>query len=665
MRKEKKYFYCFTILFFMILVSCVLANVQTISVVNYEIDASLNVPEKSISGRELLTWYNDSSEEVEDLQFHLYLNGFKNEKSTFFKELEFSPFTDDEWGWIDIVSFKIVNGDNLTDRIEFIHPEDNKDDQTVIRVVLPEPVKPHQKITVDIDFYAKLPRAFRRVGYSQDFFFLCQWYPKLGVYEEKGERGAEESGWNCHEFHESSEFYADFGTFDITLTVPAHFVVGASGELLSEKNNLNGFKTLRFYGENIHDFAWTADPHFIVFEDRFSYYGLQDVKLIYLCQPGHEFTAKSHFGRAKDVLKYYGLWFGAYPYKTLTIVDPGRGANSGGMEYPNLITGGTSTWFKYWPLNRIPFLDMVIVHEAGHQWWYGKVGNNEFEDAWLDEGINTYCSEFKVSEIIYPDEIQCILFKGFTMSMADLHKAIYIVAPKSDPIQKNCWEFYSSGNAYYYSKAALMLKTLENYIGQEAMLSVLRSFFEKWKFKHPGPRDFINNLENTLGKDFSWFFNQFLYGTNVLDYSVSKIESNELTRARGMFNRGTRKIQTSEKEGISLGFGNQENERLFRNIIYVKRLGEAVFPVEIEIKFENDDTIRETWDGKERWKRFEYVKPYRVEYAAVDPDNKIPLDVNITNNSRILQLVSGGPFRLFLKWMFWIQNFFDILSTIS
>jgi len=631
-------------------------------IVYYKINATLNVQEKSILGKEIITWYNDSAEEINDLQFHLYLNGFKNEKSTYFKERGSSPFNDNEWGWIDIISFKILNGNDLTKNIEYFHPENNKDDQTVMRVKLPEAIKPHQKISVEIEFYSKLPKAIDRVGYKNDFFFLCQWYPKLGVYEEKGERGVEKSGWNCHEFHAASEFFADFGTFDVTLTVPLHFVVGASGAKLKEKDNLDGSKTLRFLGEKIHDFAWTADPNFIVFNDHFQYYGLDNVEIIYLCQPGHEFSAPAFIKSTKDILKYFGLWYGSYPYKTLTIVDPAKGANSGGMEYPNLITGGTSYLFKLWPFNKISFFDIVIIHGAGHQWWYGMVGNNEFEDAWLDEGINTYASELKVAEIIYPEEIQSTLFKGLKIKLESLRKIMYLEDPKSDPIQKYCWDFFSGGGRYYYSKAALMLKTLEGYIGQEMMAGVMKTFFEKWKFKHPGPGDFIEILEEITGEDFTWFFDQFLYGTNVLDYSISKIEYNKIAPARGMYDRGKGKINTFEYiDNIDLSSEESSGE-FYKSSIYVKRLGEVVFPVEVLVKFENNKVIKEKWDGKERWKIFEYVEPGKVLYATVDPENKIPLDINITNNSKTTYSLSSISLKYFLKWTFRAQNILEIFA---
>ena len=171
-------------------------------IANYKIDVTLDTEKKMLYGSELLTWKNDSNDEINELQFHLYLNGFKNESSTFMKESkgrQRSSFADKKegWGWINIIKMQKEDGTDLTDRIEFIQPDDeNEFDQTVIRVVLEKPIKPFEEINLNIDFEAKLPKVFARTGYHQDFYMIGQWFPKIGVYEEAGERYATEGQWN-------------------------------------------------------------------------------------------------------------------------------------------------------------------------------------------------------------------------------------------------------------------------------------------------------------------------------------------------------------------------------------------------------------------------------------------------------------------------------------
>src|SRR3989339_739656 len=197
-------------------------------IVTYAISVSLDPVEKMLTGKETLTWRNTSTDRVGELQFHLYLNAFKNTASTFMKESEGGHrgirLAGGGWGWIDVTSMKTAEGEDLTPRIEFIHPDDNNEkDRTVIRVPLSKPVLPGQTIRLSIDFTAKLPRIFARTGYYQNYYMIGQWFPKIGVYEAAGQRYAVKGQWNCHQFHANTEFYADYGVYDVDLTVPKEY----------------------------------------------------------------------------------------------------------------------------------------------------------------------------------------------------------------------------------------------------------------------------------------------------------------------------------------------------------------------------------------------------------------------------------------------------------
>src|SRR5215471_12296787 len=186
-------------------------------VASYKIDVQLKLDDKQrpkhLEGLERLTWLNHSQDTISDLQFHLYLNAFKNAKSDFFEEsggqLRGEEAQPGEWGWIDVNKMKLAGGEDLTSKIEFIHPDDdNSDDQTVIRAPLSKPVNPGETIELDIKFTAQLPRVFARTGYWASFALVGQWFPKIGVWESAGERRRVEAGWNCHQFHATSEFFA-------------------------------------------------------------------------------------------------------------------------------------------------------------------------------------------------------------------------------------------------------------------------------------------------------------------------------------------------------------------------------------------------------------------------------------------------------------------------
>jgi len=183
-------------------------------IANYDISVTLDTTEKTLTGKELLTWRNDSPDNIKELRFHLYLNAYKNTESTFLRGgRRFGRLPDDElgWGWMDIVKIEDENGNDLTPGMEFIHPtDDNTKDQTVMRVPLRKAISPGETAEFNIDFISKLPRIIARTGFEgEHYYFVVQWFPKIGVYEEVGERGAKEGSWNCHQFIPTTEFYAD------------------------------------------------------------------------------------------------------------------------------------------------------------------------------------------------------------------------------------------------------------------------------------------------------------------------------------------------------------------------------------------------------------------------------------------------------------------------
>ncbi|WP_405518266.1 hypothetical protein [Spirosoma sp. KNUC1025] len=239
---------------------------------NYQIDVTLDPVTKKLNGRETLTWRNPSNDVIRELQFHLYLNAFRNENTTFMREsggqlrgTQLDRNADENpYGSIDIVSMKTRAGEALA--YEFFQPDQpvNRNDRTVIRVPLTKPVGPGETLVLDISFRAKLPKIFARTGFSKDFFLVGQWFPKIGVYEPAGTRYASQGQWNCHQFHAHSEFYADHGVYDVNITTPKDFWVSATGLFQSEKLHPNGTKTILYHAEEVVDFAWTASPHFKV-----------------------------------------------------------------------------------------------------------------------------------------------------------------------------------------------------------------------------------------------------------------------------------------------------------------------------------------------------------------------------------------------------------------
>jgi hypothetical protein len=395
----------------------------------YQMHAQLDADTHDVRAGGTLRWRNTSPVPVTDMRLHLYLNAFRDERSTFMRETHGRhrghPFDPAQAGWIDLLSFKPHGGEELVDpkHLEYLHEDDgNPDDRTVVRIPLPQPIAPGATATFDLVWRSHMPRVFARTGEAGHgaFFMVAQWYPKPGVWQQEPVDGKPVWRWNCHQFHGNSEFYADYGAYDVDLTVPARFAgrVGATGKRQDlgdggrsdgGRANEDGSVTYRYRAEDVHDFAWVCGARFEIHVETFKGgYGtdypeqqrvarilgvkesdldLPPVEVYFLLQPEHADQLERHETAIFDALTYMGFWFGPYPYPTLTVVDPDhRAPGAGGMEYPTLICGGTG----YRPAARQLSPEGVLVHEFGHQHFYGLVGSNEFEDAWMDEGMNTY-----------------------------------------------------------------------------------------------------------------------------------------------------------------------------------------------------------------------------------------------------------------------------------
>jgi len=622
-------------------------------IVRYDIQATLVPQDKTVKGQEILTWLNDSDRPVTELQFHLYLNAFKNNRTTMRRESggpsgRVKPAPED-WGFITIHRIQIPDGADLTPTMTYIQPDDqNSDDQTVMKVTLPAPVKPQEKINLAIDFTSKLPKVKRRSGFSGDFFMVAQWFPKIGVLWN--------GTWNCHQYHSSSEFFADYGVYKVEITAPERFVVGATGKRIAEKKHPDGKRSYTYYQEDVHDFAWTACPDFVESKERFKLDDPKvDTEMILLIHRAHLKQKDRYLQALKNGIEFYSKNYGPYPYETITLVDPAPGASeAGGMEYPTLFTSMTMSWMP----KGVRMPEMVTIHELGHGYWYGIVGSNEFEEAWLDEGINSY-SEVKAMSKYYGPDSAMIDIGNLKIGDLAFQRIAVIGSGKMDPIVKNSWE-YVTGGSYglnVYNKAALMLLTLEKWLGEDVMAKIMKTYYEKWKFRHPRSEDFVQVVEEVSGRDLKWFFDQVLRSPDKLDYAIGSLNSEEVKEPEGIFDGKT--PEAKDQRGKT---SNKPLNKAYRNEVVAVRYGDWIFPQDILIVFENGEKIRETWDGRDRWKRFVYWKPVRLASAQVDPDRKMVLDVNYTNNSKVLTPKRAPIMKYALGFMTFFQGLLSFVS---
>jgi aminopeptidase N len=471
-------------------------------------------------------------------------------------------------------------------------------------------------VRVELEFDAQLPRVFARTGYADDFFMVGQWFPKLGVWQD--------GAWNAYPFHANAEFYSDFGDYSVDITLPVEYVTGGTGMPVSSRDNGDGTQTVRYQAENVIDFAWTASPEF---QEATRQVG--GIEVLYLYLPEHAWSVERALDAAEAALRHYGSWYGAYPYPRLTVVDvPSEGQGAGGMEYPTLVTAGTliPSGDGANPLNSpaIRMLEMVIIHEIGHQWWQSMVAFNEAEEPWLDEGLTEY-STARAMDAEYGADTSFLDTPFLKVGGLDMRRAEYMSGPEVAMYGK-AWDFtgmqYSVGA---YAKPALALRTLERTLGEEVMLDLMRTFFQRYQFAHPTTEDFRQVAEEVSGQDLAWFFDGLVYGDGVLNYTVTDLGDHSVT---------------------------------------VARQGDLIVPTEVLVIFDDGTSVLEPWEGKETELTFNYLDRALVRSAEIDPEGRVVVDLQWADNGLRRRLDLSAWLALVSRLLYHLQNALSALGGL-
>jgi hypothetical protein len=650
------------------------------AVVDYTIEVRLDPEKKELSGRERVVWRNPSTDSIDELWLHLYLNAFRNNRSTFYRESGGATRGDraakDDWGWTDVTELKRGDGRDLLSALTFEHPDDdNAEDRTVARVRLPEAVPPGGEITLDIAFVDRLPKVYARSGWEGECFAVGQWFPKLAVYEPAGTRGRTAGGWNAHQYHGNSEFYADYGNYRVEITAPSRFIVGATGRRVAERPGADGTSTVVYEQADVHDFNWTADPGFVEINDTFSAerdvtpaeyaeaarqlgrsldeVRLTDVAIRLLLQPSHRSQAERHLRALKLAIKSFGLKFGRYPYPNLTLVDP-RSSGAHGVEYPTLIYGGTSDIYQHRPFEEVREPEITAVHEYAHQYWYGLVGNNEFEEAWMDEGFTTYSTDLAMEEG-YGARGAMSSFLGVQVGAVESNRFANTLNRRFDPPRRFAWQYSPRQYGFYsYSRPSLVLHTLAGVVGEETMARIMRTYHERWRFRHPRAEDFYAVASEVAGRDLSWYFAETMEKPGTFDPAVVTLESEPRDEPRGRLSDAMPPKTVSAREAADAA--EARHQTIYHSVVELRQRGEISLPVEVELTWENGPPERRTWAGEERWARWELDRPQRLVAVAIDPDHKLPLDASWLDNAMRLEpdarAAVGWSARLFC----WLQQ---------
>jgi len=495
--------------------------------VNYRIDVTLNDKEHSLNGFAKIDYSNNSPDTLKFIWFHCWPNAYKNDKTAFTdQQLEngstrFYFSSKEEKGYINQLDFK-VNGSTAT-------LEDHPQYIDVVKVNLPLPLPPGQKITLSTPFHVQLPFNFSRGGHDGQSYQVTQWYPKPAVYDK--------NGWHPMPYLDQGEFYSEFGSFDVRITLPKNYVVAATGVLQDEnekawlqtrtqfswepvkqktknaagqyKTSYQSFpdsdpatKTLQFKQERIHDFAWFADKRFIVNMDSCILASGKTVDVITYYTPDQKKDWSKSTTYAKQAIHHYSSLVGEYPYQVVQVVQ-GPESFGGGMEYPTITVIS--------PVDNPKSLDKVIAHEIGHNWFYGILASNERKHPWMDEGLNSFY-ENKYSERYY----------GASPKLEQLLFETQVVEKLDQPIRTSSDSLSLLNYAMIaYYKTAAWMQYLESLLGESIFQQAMQKYFQRWQFKHPEPEDLKIVLEEVSEKNLDKAF-ELLNQKGLLPQQQSK-----------------------------------------------------------------------------------------------------------------------------------------------
>ncbi|MBN8864109.1 MAG: M1 family metallopeptidase [Sphingobacteriales bacterium] len=507
--------------------------------VDYTIDVSLNDQQHTLDAFARIIYYNQSPDTLHYIWFHLWPNAYKNDKTALSDQLlengstRFYFATQEERGYINRLDFKVND--------QHAETADHPNYIDIIRLMLPTPLPPGQKVTITTPFHVKLPEVFSRSGHEGQRYQITQWYPKPAVYDR--------DGWHPLPYLDQGEFYSNFGTYDVHITLPSNYVVAATGQLMdeSEKNWLSGRsgfewiperrkekarsgaiktvtekfppsastqKTLHFREENVLDFAWFADKRFRVLQDTCRLDNGSIVSLSSYFIPAEAPGWEKSLTMMRQSLLARSRWLGNYPYSTLSIVQ-GPSGNGGGMEYPSIALIG--------PNDSEGLLHYTISHEIGHNWFQAIVGSNERSYPWMDEGLNSFYDNRYSTQIGNgKGEVkfgkQQIPLHAISNALVETSASLYRDQPIATPADSFSQVNY---NLDAYAKTAMWLEYLQQVMGTAAFDAGMKSYVAQWQFKHPAPADFKVAMEKAAGHSLDSAFS-LLQATGPLPYARRK-----------------------------------------------------------------------------------------------------------------------------------------------
>ncbi|MCH9006925.1 M1 family metallopeptidase [candidate division KSB1 bacterium] len=599
--------------------------------VHYKMDVTLLPVEHALVGDETILYRNNSPDTLYNIYLHLYPNAYKNSQTI--KAQEARKFhrrllkSEKDGGYLEIESFRIVaNSEARNDHFSVTAFEI---DDTILKAKLPAPLPPAGEITIQLSFYHKVRKHSSRAGYRGFQYDFGQWYPKVCVYDQ--------DGWHAEPFHLIGEFYGEFGTFDVSISTPFEYIIGATGvvtdgdpgwemvrvdtslaeaerreqrkktqEEIRAQSAEGNLRTVTFHAENVHDFAWVAGPDFL-YE-----YGEWDgipIHVLYRSSARNRWRG-TVIQKSQRALAWLSEKFGRYPYPQLTVAN---GLLRGGMEYPMLVMNSSQG-------------EKVILHEVGHIYFYGILANNELQEAWLDEGFTSFQTRWYM-ETRYGKwgfDRKTFLKKANWLQRRRPVKTnretsrdallAYMNSGHDEPLSRAAGK-YNEPFSYMrnvYTKGAFFYDMLKYVVGDSTFDKICKTYFERWQFKHVNEARFKQVCEDVSGQDLGWFFEQWLHETPTIDYALGKVK----------------------KKKVGEGW---------RTEVPILRKADGRMPVEVQLITAAGDTLIQRWDGADKIGKVVFSTTSKPKKVLLDPGDAILDNSRSNNRGRTIEFMFDYP----------------------
>ncbi|MFI5251903.1 MAG: M1 family metallopeptidase [Bacteroidota bacterium] len=605
--------------------------------VHYIIDAKLDPDKAVVTGKETLVYTNNSPDTLKVAYFRLYWNAFTERSHGEEFALREKQYRWNTTGGTTVKKITFIKGATETIPVYTI-------DNTVMEVQFPSALPPGDSVKFYFEWEGKVLEGGIRTGHEGRDFDIAQWYPQIAVYDK--------FGWDKNQYLTQGEFHNEYGTFDVSITLPKSFLLGYTGQIVNPeevypdsvraklKESMGNdstvqiadysetdwkgadtvLQTWKFRAEHVTDFAWSANEHYIWDvahwtppEPPEAGMGAKSITIhsLYFADKKEYWREVAHFGR--HAISFFSTHYGQYTYPNMFIIE---GVEGGGMEYPGL------TFCGHYGDKNNHGLYGVTVHETGHNWYPMMIQSNETYFAFMDEGFNTFITTTAEEDYYgrhdnsytWTDWQQKFFHydnddsrQGNQRGALDLAKTGY-----EEPVATHCYRFKQqalSGSSIYPKTASIILM-LQYVLGDSVFSHVMKEYYRKYHFKHVYPEDFYNNAMEASGqKDLRWFFDEWFNRTYTCDYGVCGLRSEKLV---------------------------ENNQTRYRTRFTIHRYGQAIMPLDIRISMVDGSSrtvlmpVDQWFNGEEERDTVVDLSSY-PDKAEINPDGRI-LDINRLNN---------------------------------